>query len=87
MPILREVKEDMASKERINSMTELFVGKPHKYEWVRVDKSFHDIFKKHIIESQRVRKEVEKREGIKCYPTWKDLTKELAEKQMRNRII
>jgi hypothetical protein len=77
----------MSAKDEIDTISELYLGKPSKYEWVRTDKTFHDVFKGRVVAQDRLRVELEKRTGERLFKNWKDLTKEIADKHLRNKII
>lgn len=77
----------MAKDDNVENLTELFFGNPRKYEHIRVDRSFYDMFKPRVIAHERVRKELQKRTGQPHYGTWKELSKALAEKQLKEKFL
>lgn len=77
----------MAGKDEINSITELFLGNPKKYEHIRADIAFVDVFKQKIIKDTKVRRQLERRTGEKFYESWKDLTRDIARKQVDKKIL
>jgi len=73
--------------DKIKTIGELFLGNPHQYEHIRVDRSFYDTFKSRIIEHEKVRKEFEKRTGEKYFNTWKHLTGALAQEHSKRKLL